>query len=56
MNDQELMVETKNLEGLTVAKKWMNEKKIALKRIGRTFDTQLPDDDNEAFEISTSSI
>ena len=56
MDEKDLMIETKNLEGLTVAKKFLNEKKIALKRIGRTFDTQLPDEDNEAFEINITSI
>jgi hypothetical protein len=56
INEKQLLIETKNLDGLTVAKKWRDEKRTALKRIGRTFDLQLLGDNNDEFEIEINSI
>lgn len=54
MEVKDLLIETKNLEGLTVAKKWVDEKNSAIKKIKLAFDTQLTDDDS--FEIEITSI
>lgn len=54
MNDQLLIVELKNLETDTVAKRYFDNKRRAIKQLNKTFDTQL--DDNSTFEIEMDSI
>jgi len=57
MNVNDLMTETKALDGLTVAKKYLSEKKKALGKISRTFDTELNDDADDGYlEIETTSV
>lgn len=56
MDDDLLAVETKNLNGDTVASRYMYEKKKAVKQLQYTFDTQLSDAGNGNFEIELASL
>lgn len=47
MNDELLELELKNLNGDTVALRYMQEKRKAIKQLQRTFDTQLSNDHDE---------
>lgn len=54
MQDDILIAETKSMEGDTVAKRFYSERKKAVSRIEKTFDTQL--DGNGNFEIEYATV
>lgn len=54
MQDDILIAEAKGMEGDTVAKRFHSERKKAVSRIEKTFDTQL--NDNEDFEIEYATV
>ena len=54
MQDDILIAEAKSMEGDTVAKRFASERKKAVSRIEKTFDTQL--NDNGGFEIEFATV
>lgn len=54
MDDAVLLGELKRLDSDTVAKRYHQEKKRAIRKLDKTFDTQL--DNNDDFEIEVSSV
>ena len=55
MDDKLLHYNLFNLEDNTVARRYENEKKQAIKLLSKTFDTQLSSD-LDAFEVEVTSV
>lgn len=53
MDEGRLIYETRDLTGMTVAKRFSDEKKRVMRLISKTFDTQLASDDDFVIEVSS---